>query len=244
MITSVHLGNQLTGCISTGLRDVQVNDLSALGLPFCGEAVASIPTLATAERAALEALYEATNGANWKRHDNWLSESPLGEWHGVHTDANGHVDGLDVPGNQLSGEIPPELGNLAGLTILQLAGNQLTGKIPPELGRLSKLEWLILQANQLSGEIPPELGGLSNLRLMNLSINQLTGPIPPELGNLANLTGLDLGYNQLSGEIPPELGNLTELTSLSLESNQLSGCVPASLFDEFGWPDFGDLPSC
>ena len=40
--------------------------------------------------------------------------------------------------NQLSGAIPPELGNLANLTVLGLSFNQLSGAIPSELGNLSK----------------------------------------------------------------------------------------------------------
>ena len=36
----------------------------------------------------------------------------------------------------MTGEIPPELGNLASLELLDLSGNQLTGEIPPELANL------------------------------------------------------------------------------------------------------------
>ena len=56
--------------------------------------------------------------------------------HGVTTDDNGRVIELDLWNNQLSGEIPPELGNLANLTRLSLSTNQLSGEIPPELGSL------------------------------------------------------------------------------------------------------------
>ena len=51
--------------------------------------------------------------------------------------------------------------NLATCLILQtlsLAINQLSGPIPPELGNLSNLEELELDANQLSRSIPPEIG--------------------------------------------------------------------------------------
>ena len=41
--------------------------------------------------------------------------------------------------------------------------NQLTGEIPVELGGLSNLTHLYLFSNQLTGEIPAELGGLTNL---------------------------------------------------------------------------------
>ena len=33
---------------------------------------------ANADRAWLEALYEATDGDNWKRRDNWLTDAPAG----------------------------------------------------------------------------------------------------------------------------------------------------------------------
>ena len=178
------------------------------------------------DREALVALYNATGGPNWNNNNNWLSNVLTSEWEGVITDVNGRVSGLSLYENQLSGEIPPGLGNLANLTYLRLDGNQLSGEIPSELGNLANLEGLSLYENQLSGEIPPKLGNLANLTYLRLDDNQLSGEIPPGLGNLANLTTLGLYENQLSGEIPPELGNLTNLTWLGLHENQLSGEIP------------------
>ena len=85
------------------------------------------------DRPTLVALYNATDGPNWANNDNWLSDSPIGEWHGVETDAMGRVTGLGLDGNQLSGEIPAELGDLANLLELGLDGNQLSGCIPAGL---------------------------------------------------------------------------------------------------------------
>ena len=68
-----------------------------------------------ADRAALAALYNATNGSSWQDDTNWLSNRPLGEWYGVSTDADGRVADLRLEGNQLSGSIPWELGNLDNL---------------------------------------------------------------------------------------------------------------------------------
>jgi len=181
-------------------------------------------------RAALVALYEATDGPNWENNTNWLSDRPIGTWHGVTTDSKGRVTGLWLNNNQLSGGIPPELGSLSNLTELYLYSNQLSGGIPPELGSLSNLTELWLNSNQLVGGIPPELGSLSKLTELYLYSNQLSGGIPPELGSLANLTELWLGGNQLSGGIPPELGSLANLTVLWLGGNQLSGEIAS----EFG----------
>ena len=176
-------GNQLTGCIPAGLRDVPDNDLDELGLADCASAgdVAS-------DRAALVALYNATGGANWGNNRNWLSNAPMGEWHGVITDSDGRVTHLSLSVNQLTGAIPAELGSLTSLEWLRLDRNQLTGEIPAELGDLSSLEYLQLRNNQLTGEIPVELGNLTNLRWLRLSFNQLTGEIPAELGRLPNLS--------------------------------------------------------
>ena len=131
--------------------------------------------------------------------------------------------------NDLTGTIPPELGNLANLKGLNLGSNHLTGAIPPELGNLTNLEGLNLSDNQLTGAIPSEIGKLANLSLMYLNHNQLTGVIPPELGNLGQLYHLQLNRNQLTGAIPTELGNLDNLVRLFLFHNQLTGSIPPEL---------------
>ena len=101
-------------------------------------------------------------------------------------------------------------------TEIILVTQGLTGSIPPEIGCLTNLTVLDLSWNQLSGDIPPEIGSLTNLTALNLSYNQLTGEIPPEIGNLTNLTYLRLHYNQLTGEIPPEVCDLIESNNLDM----------------------------
>ena len=181
------------------------------------------------DRAALVALYNATDGENWTNNTKWLTDAPLHQWRGVGTDASGRVTDLYLARNRLSGEIPEELGNLTNLDRLTLGSNQLSGEIPNELGSLTNLRVLGLEGNQLSGQIPVELGSLTNLSGLYLHINQLSGKIPAELGSLTNLGRLHLEENQLSGEIPAELGSLTNLETLKLDSNQLSGEIPNEL---------------
>ena len=121
-----------------------------------------------------------------EEHTNWLSDRPLSEWYGVATDANGQVTKLSLNGNQLSGEIPANLGNLANLWELCLGGNQLSGEIPSELGDLPNLEYLSLDGNRLTGEIPSELGNLANLEYLYLRGNQLSGCVPVGLRDVPN----------------------------------------------------------
>ena len=134
------------------------------------------------DRAALVALYNATNGANWNNNERWLSNLPLAHWHGVVTDGNGRVTALYLGNNQLNGVMPAELGDLYKLQTLHLYYNQLRYKIPAELGRLSNLRDLNLDGNGLTGEIPAELGNLTNLENLNLERNRLSGGVPAELG--------------------------------------------------------------
>ena len=186
---------------------------------------------------ALVALYNATDGPNWKDNSNWLTDAPLDDWAGVSADritVNGRIEGecvtqLWLNSNRLNGELPAELGSLLSLAELHLSNNQLSGAIPAELGSLLNLQLLDLSDNQLSGAIPAELGGLPNLQRLDLANNQLSGAIPAELGGLLNLQRLYLGRNQLSGEIPAAIGNLPDIIWLSLPDNQLSGEIPAEL---------------
>ena len=164
-------------------------------------------TVAT-DRAALVALYDATDGPNWITSTNWKTAEPLSTWHGITTDANGRVTYLTLYSNTLSGPIPAALGDLSNLRQLLLGTNTLSGKIPPELGDLGNLVYLSLGTNTLSGEIPAELGDLSNLLWLSLNNNELTGPLPAELGDLTNLQYLYLHNNELTGTIPAALGDL------------------------------------
>jgi len=140
------------------------------------------------ERFALVTLYNATGGPRWTMSDNWLTDAPTGQWHGVTTDAEGRVTGLELPGVGLEGRLPQEFAHLTNLRRLNLSYNQLTGDIPAYLAAFTELEELSLAVNALTGPIPVELSGLTNLRVLDLSNdlfagrNRLTGPVPPELG--------------------------------------------------------------
>ena len=234
-------------------------------LDNCSDGVAVTVISGLSDRVVLEALYNATGGPSWTNGTNWLSSAPLSAWAGVQTDANGRVTRLDLEGfnddligrgdgNNLVGPIPPELGQLTGLTELFLGSNALSGPIPATLGDLADLRWLSLSRNRLDGPIPVSLGDLANLETLQLYGNQLSGPIPAELARLANLQQLYLGGNGLSGPlewlgsmtglrrlelwglgstgpISAWLGNLTNLEHLDLSRNALSGPIPAWLGD-------------
>ena len=191
--------------------------------------VRSSTTTETSDRAALEALYDATGGPDWTDNTNWKTSALLGAWHGVTTDIDGRVTDIELTWNGLIGPIPRELGSLGVLQRLSLAGNDLTGPLPPELRKLTNLKWLNLFGNELTGPIPAELGGLTNLQTLNLGWNELSGPIPADLGDMANLRELHLPGNELTAPIPADLGDMANLQTLNLGWNELNGPIPADL---------------
>ncbi|PHT39229.1 hypothetical protein CQW23_22802 [Capsicum baccatum] len=160
----------------------------------------------------------------------------------------------DFSRNELTGSIPPGSGKLfESLQVLDLSGNNLTGNIPAEVGLFSKLRYLNLSWNNFQSGLPPEVGYFQNLTVLDvrhsalvgsipgdicdsgslgilqLDGNSFTGPIPDEIGNCSSLYLLSLSHNNLSGSIPRSLSMLKKLKILKLEHNQLSGELPQEL---------------
>ncbi|CAI9292861.1 unnamed protein product [Lactuca saligna] len=135
---------------------------------------------------------------------------------------------FDVAYNYLQGTIPPEWG-LTQLQEISLLGNRLTGEIPPELGNITSLKRLNLEANRFSGTIPPDLGRLTNLQSLILSSNQLTGRLPITLGQLVNLTNFRINENNFSGSIPDFIQNWRLLYRLEIVASALTGPIPSNI---------------
>lgn len=192
---------------------------------FC---LANIPL---SERDALIALYNSTNGPSWTNNSGWLgAPGTENTWYGVTTDPdNTRVIILGLQLNNLSGSIPPEIGDLGSLQMLYLGGNHIGGSIPAEIGNLDDLWHLEISSNSLVGSIPKELGNLTNLLYLWLYSNNLTGNIPSELCSLPQLRYIYVGHNQLSGNLPLELFTLTNLQRLHLDQNNFSGTIPAAV---------------
>lgn len=95
--------------------------------PWCGES----------DRRVLEALYEAASGADWENAGGWLVGDDLDAWYGVRADSFGYVAEIDLEDNGLKGKIPFQVGDLEGLTKLEIGTNDLVGPLPLRLVNLS-----------------------------------------------------------------------------------------------------------
>ncbi len=180
------------------------------------------------DKAALMAFYKSTGGDNWDNNTGWGSDDPVGSWQGI-TVTNDRVTRLSLVGNNLTGTLPTEIGDLTALTTLNLPSNSLSGELPDSMANLTALTHVGLGDNDLSGEIPGFLGDFKGLDVLNLRDNNFSGSIPSNLGNATALGSLYIGGNPLTGGIPKTFDRLKNLRFLSLAETDLSGMVPSEL---------------
>ncbi|XP_016676313.1 receptor-like protein 15 [Gossypium hirsutum] len=88
------------------------------------------------------------------------------------------LSAIDLSCNQLTGTIPPGLGNLSEIRGLNLSHNNLIGAIPSTFSKLKQIESLDLSFNNLSGRIPTELTEMTALAVFSVAHNNLSGPLP------------------------------------------------------------------
>ena len=146
------------------------------------------------DRAALVALYHATDGPNWHVNDNWLTDEPLGNWHGVTTDHTGRVIRLVLHYNGLAGELPHQLGDLDAVRIIELNGIDGNNLDLSPLSGLASLRHLTLFSSHVS-----DLSGLMDLpqlELLQLLDNKIYDLTP--ILRFDSLRTLNVAENPLS----------------------------------------------
>lgn len=136
---------------------------------------------------------------------------------------------LDGSMNNLEGDLS-ELKHLNNLVSLQFFENNLSGEIPIEIGEFKRLEALSLYRNKLTGQIPQKIGSWSEFDYIDVSENFLNGTIPPQMCKKGKMTALLVLQNSLSGEIPATYGNCLSLKRLRVSNNSLSGIVPPAIW--------------
>ncbi|KAL6902134.1 hypothetical protein ACP4OV_005010 [Aristida adscensionis] len=190
---------------------------------------------------------------------SWQNSTDCCTWEGITCNANKEVTEVSLASRGLEGHISSSLGNLKGMTRLNLSINYLSGGLPLEVMYSSSMVSLDVSFNRLSGglqELPSSIPGRP-LQVLNISSNFLTGLFPSttweKTWNLVVLnasnnsfTGrmpssfcigspsfrvLDLSFNRFSGNIPPGLGKCSALRVLKAGRNNITGTLPNELFD-------------
>lgn len=101
------------------------------------------------------------------------------------------LNGLELAGNELSGELSARLDLNRSLRLLDLADNSFSETIPEPLLASQNLVYVDLTNNNLSGNVQ---GFLPNLLVLLLAHNELTGTIP-DIDALAPQLGIATWYD-------------------------------------------------
>jgi hypothetical protein len=145
------------------------------------------------ECEALVALYDSTDGENWKKKTGWKTTNSPCSWYGV-TCRSKHVTGLSLANNNLKGAISKNFFKLNNLKELVLSGNDLNGTNLNNFKKLKKLEILLLNNCKLSGKIPDSLMKLKKLVKLDLNDNCLKTKVSKKLKKW--LDGLNPGWDE------------------------------------------------
>lgn len=105
------------------------------------------------------------------------------------------------------------------------AGNNITGVLPSEMGDLLDLEHLSLFKNNITGSFHPNFQYWKKITFIGLESNQLAGKLPTWINEWESLTYLALGDNLFTGELPSQMASLTTLEELALDGNDFSGPI-------------------
>ncbi|KAA8535208.1 hypothetical protein F0562_030211 [Nyssa sinensis] len=121
------------------------------------------------------------------------------------------------PTKKMSYVYKGELLNL--MSGVDFSCNQLTGEIPVEIGNLNEIRALNLSHNCLIGSIPSTFSNLRNVESLDLSYNNLNESIPSQLTVLYSLEVFSVAYNNLSGKIPDMKAQFSTFDEKCYEGN-------------------------
>ncbi|XP_047088845.1 leucine-rich repeat extensin-like protein 6 [Lolium rigidum] len=102
---------------------------------------------------------------------------------------------------RLGGCLPSSIGDMAGtLNELILLNSGISSCIPPEIGKLDKLTVLDLSFNNITGTLPDSIGNMKALEQLNIAHNRLSGEIPESICALPHLKNFTYSNNFFCGE--------------------------------------------
>ena len=245
------MGMILTGSMQSCSQMAEMEDIEK-NLPQNGEGqeevmpeIPQVP-LDKSDSLALVAIYNALDGKNWSRGNNWLKR-PVRYWQGVGTkliDDKLRVITLRLGSMHLNGQLPSEIKNLTELTALEMCYNsKLKGDIIEEVYELKNLITINFRFTAITGELSPSIGKLVQLDTLDLwtskwqldtpgwdsNTDVMTGTLPKEIGNLKKLRFMRLGRQAFTGNLPVEIGEMESLNFLDIAQCQFTGGIPQSM---------------
>ena len=210
-------------CLSAEAFDFAAQTTHAKSLPEPKDAA-----VRERERRALIEFYEALGGPDWIERDFWGSDRPVGEWHGVTTDADGLIVQLTIYDNNLTGALSPAICQLQRLHTLHLSFNKISGALPDKLGECRALKNLWLKGNKITGRLPDPVAVLPELEYLDIHANDMSGPLPT-IWNTPKLKIFRAEDNRISDALPAQLFRQPLLEEMFLHNNELTGTIPTTL---------------
>ncbi|KAL2337713.1 hypothetical protein Fmac_012159 [Flemingia macrophylla] len=230
---------------------MRITLLSLLSLFFCYLIYLSIYFSVTTGKCLEDQqllLLQLKNNLTFNPEDSsklklWSQSIDCCDWSGVTCNNEGHVIGLDLSGELISGRFNDSsvVFGLQHLQQLNLAANNFSSVIPSGFNKLEKLTYLNLSYAGFEGQIPIEISQLTRLVTLDFSsFSFLTGqelklenPNLPKL--VQNLTSIrQLYLDGVSVTVPGHqwctaLLSLHNLQELSMSNCNLSGPLDPSL---------------
>ncbi|KAK4725929.1 hypothetical protein R3W88_030846 [Solanum pinnatisectum] len=181
----------------------------------------------------------------------WISDSPKLN---TFPEINGDMHYLEILSLKSTGirEVPSSIGNLSGLTDLNLTGCEDLLSLPDSLCNLMKLRSLYLDGCKKLEKLPENIGDLQDLHKLDASDTAISQPpssitklgklwklrfshekqlqysssfVLNQVSGLSSLTSLDLNNHNILSGLPEDLGSLQSLEKLSLSGSIIS-CLP------------------
>ncbi|KAJ1419319.1 Leucine-rich repeat [Sesbania bispinosa] len=172
---------------------------------------------------------------------SWNQSQECCQWTGVTCDNEGHVTGLDLSKESISGilENSSSLFDLQYLQMLNLAYNNFHFVFPSKFYKLKDLTYLNLSNAGFEGQIPLEISHLTRLFTLDMSTDIAPSKLKLENPNLQmlvqNLTSIRRLYldgvsiSDMGQEWCSALSLLSSLEELSLSRCNLSGPIDSCL---------------
>ncbi|KAL1568658.1 mitogen activated protein kinase [Salvia divinorum] len=160
----------------------------------------------------------------------WTDPDPC-KWKSVTCSRDNRVIKIQIRQQNLQGSLPPSLGKLTSLQILELQNNQLSGALP-SLAGLNSLKTLSINNNNFTSVPPDFFDGMTSLQEVSMDYNPFsTWQIPAGLKSASALQKFSATSANISGLFPDFFGaeTFSSLSNLHLAFNNIEGPLPASL---------------